>query len=118
MRFQQPLSCEAGEGGAKRRVRVRLLLHTHSHARPTTPSPQPLSRSAGEGLQPPDAIIPSNTQQQVPPCPTATPRPARYPPRAAPTSAASPAPPKPRPRCSRKTSPHQRPTARNKRQGG
>src|SRR3546814_8060892 len=48
MRFQQPLSCEAGEGGAKRRVRVRLLLHTHSHARPTTPSPQPLSRSRSE----------------------------------------------------------------------
>src|SRR3546814_15418567 len=84
MRFQQPLACEAGEGGAKRRVRVRLLLHTHSHARPTTPPPQPLSRSAGEGLQPPDAIIPSNTQQQVPPCPTAKTRPAKSPPRAAP----------------------------------
>src|SRR3546814_1737878 len=34
-------------------VRARLLLHTNSHAHPTTPSPQPLSRSAGEGLQPP-----------------------------------------------------------------
>src|SRR5690606_354301 len=55
----KPLSCAAGEGGAQRRVRARSCSRTHP----------------AERLDP-DAIIPANTHQQVPPCPIATTRPA------------------------------------------
>src|SRR3546814_15558900 len=79
-RFQQPLSCAAGEGGAQRRGEGPALAPHQQPRAPhntLTPTHLPLRR---RGAPAPDAIIPSNTHQQVTPCPNATTRPASSPP--------------------------------------
>src|SRR3546814_10074988 len=63
-RFQQPLSCAAGEGGAQRRGEGPALAPPQQpRAPPNTlpPTPHPLRR---RGAPAPNAIIPSHTKQQ------------------------------------------------------
>src|SRR3546814_1733638 len=66
-RFQQPLSCAAGEGGAQRRGEGPPLA-PHQQPRPPhktpTPTPPPPPR---RGAPAPDAQRPPNTPQQTPP---------------------------------------------------
>src|SRR3546814_14070727 len=92
-RFQQPLSCAAGEGGAQRRGEGPALAPHQQPRAPhntRTPTPPPLRR---RGAPAPAALIPPNTPHQLPPCPTATTRPATTQPHTPPNPPARPAPP-------------------------